>query len=60
MLRAQVQCRPDKRYDHARSPNWRYPPHALSSQRSFARAAAAVCHCMFQTASGPPQASGFM
>jgi hypothetical protein len=35
-------------------------PHPLRSHASFALASATVCHCMFDTASGPPQASGTM
>jgi hypothetical protein len=30
------------------------------SQASLARASGMVCHCMFEMASGPPQASGMM
>jgi hypothetical protein len=37
-----------------------YRAHAFVSQRSLALASAIVCHCMFQTASGPPQASALM
>jgi hypothetical protein len=35
-----------------------YRPRAFRSHRSFACAARIVCYCMFETASGPPQASG--
>src|SRR5262249_24388597 len=37
-----------------------YRLQAFRSQASLARASATVCHCMFETASGPPQTRGTM
>jgi hypothetical protein len=34
-----------------------YRPQTFRSHRSFTRTARIVCHCMFETASDPPQAS---
>ena len=38
----------------------RYRPQSVRSQRSLAFASAIVCHCKFDTASGPPQASALI
>jgi hypothetical protein len=49
---------PRQPQDADRADEIAYRTQALRSQVSLTRASAIVCHCMFETASGPPHASG--